>query len=64
MKISTKELDLEIEPKLLTDEGLKRMQQLLNMALEYEKARMEAEALTTRKSKSAPAARKKVTLSA
>jgi hypothetical protein len=44
MKISTKSLELEVEPKLLTDDGLKRVQQLLDMALAYEKEKIEADA--------------------
>jgi len=44
MKITTKTLDLEIEPKLLTEDRLKMIHRLLVMALEYEREKMQLDA--------------------
>lgn len=53
MKISTKELDIEIEPELLTDEQLGRLQKLLDMALAYERAKRQLRAEITGPTRSA-----------
>jgi hypothetical protein len=43
MKIETKDIAIELEPELLTGEHLERVQRLVNMALDYEMRRAEAE---------------------
>ena len=43
MKISTKALDLEIEPELLTDENIERVKKLLELASNYEEAKLRLE---------------------
>jgi hypothetical protein len=43
MKIETKDIAIELEPELLTDEHLERVQRVINMALDYEMRRAEAE---------------------
>lgn len=44
MKIESEHLVIELEPELLTDEQLRRVERLIQMLVSYEEAKVEREA--------------------
>ena len=64
MRIETKYLSIELEPELLTDEHLARVQKLIALTSDYEKSRRESQKGRLKQSADVPGELKRKTRNA